>query len=353
MDLFRSLSELDTSSGGYESLHLFQDRSTRLKALVAIHNTKLGPALGGTRALTTYRDEAAAITDVLRLARGMTYKAALSGVAHGGGKAVILLPKDEPFDRAALFARFGRFVDQLGGHYITTEDSGTSPEDMVHVRSATRFVVGAPKAQGGSGDPSPLTALGVLHGIEAVARAALDRSDLAGVKVALLGVGHVGHSLAGLLHEAGADLVVADVDPAKVQRARDEFGCRATTEEAIYSEACDIFSPNALGACLNDLTLPQLKCRAVAGAANNQLAEDRHGRELFDRGILYAPDYAINAGGLINVASEWMGYDEAAVRQRVGAIRDTMMEIFARSKTQGVPTNLVADQLAEERFKKG
>jgi leucine dehydrogenase len=353
MDLFQSLSEVDTSGGGYESLHLFQDRSTKLKALVAIHNTSLGPALGGTRALSTYSDEDAAITDVLRLARGMTYKAALSGVAHGGGKAVILLPKEGTFDRAALFARFGRFVDRLSGHYITTEDSGTSPDDMVHVRSATRFVVGAPKSQGGSGDPSPMTAFGVLRGIEAVARAALDRSDLAGVKVALLGVGHVGHALASLLHAAGADLVVADVDPKKVERARDELGCRVTTEEAIYSEACDIFSPNALGACLNDQTLPRLKCRAVAGAANNQLAEDRHGQVLFDRGILYAPDYAINAGGLINVASEWTGYDEGAVQRRVGAIHDTLLEIFARSKKQGLPTNRVADQLAEERFKKG
>jgi leucine dehydrogenase len=353
MDLFRSLSELDTSGGGYESLHVFQDRTTHLKALVAVHNTKLGPALGGTRALATYSDEDAAITDVLRLARGMTYKAALSGVAHGGGKAVILLPKEGTFDRAALFTRFGRFVDGLSGNYITTEDSGTSPDDMVHVRSATRFVVGAPKSQGGSGDPSPMTAYGVLRGIEAVARAALDRSDLAGVKIALLGIGHVGYALAALLRAAGAELVVADVDPAKVERARDELGCRVTSEEAIYSEACDIFSPNALGASLNDQTLPRLKCRAVAGAANNQLAEDRHGQILFDRGVLYAPDYAINAGGLINVASEWIGYDEAAVRQRVAGIHDTLMEIFARSKKQGLPTNRVADQLAEERFKKG
>jgi leucine dehydrogenase len=353
MELFRSLSELETTGGGYESLHVFHNRATKLRALVAIHNTRLGPALGGTRALTTYPDEDAAITDVLRLARGMTYKAALSGVPHGGGKAVILLPKDETYDRAALFARFGRFVDELGGHYITTEDSGTSPADMVHVRAQTRFVVGAPKSQGGSGDPSPMTALGVLRGIEAVAKAALDRSDIEGVKVALLGVGHVGHSLATQLHEAGADLVVADVDPAKVERVRDELGCRVTTEEAIFSEPCDIFSPNALGACLNDHTLPQLKCRAVAGAANNQLAEDRHGRLLFDRGILYAPDYAINAGGLINVASEWSGYDEASVRERVGAIHDTLLEIFARSKTQRKPTSVVADQLAEERFKKG
>jgi len=353
MDLFRSLSELETSGGGYESLHLFQDRATQLKALVAIHNTNLGPALGGTRALTTYGNEEAAIVDVLRLARGMTYKAALSGVAHGGGKAVILLPAPGTYDRATLFSRFGRFVDTLNGHYITTEDSGTSPDDMVHVRLATRFVVGAPKSQGGSGDPSPMTAFGVLRGIEAVARAALGRNDLAGIKVALLGIGHVGYSLATLLHAQGAKLTVADMDPAKVERARDELKCEVATEEAIYAHPCDIFSPNALGACLNDTTLPHLRCRAVAGAANNQLAEDRHGQALFDRGILYAPDYAINAGGLINVASEWLGYDEGDVRKRVGAIHDTLAEIFARSKKQGLPTNRVADQLAEERFKKG
>jgi leucine dehydrogenase len=293
------------------------------------------------------------VVDVLRLARGMTYKAALAGVAHGGGKAVILLPAEGTFDRAVLFHRFGQCVDELSGHYITTEDSGTSPDDMVHVRLATRFVVGAPKSQGGSGDPSPMTAYGVLRGIEAVARAALDRSDLAGVKVAILGIGHVGHALAQLLHEAGAQLTVADVDQTKTDRVRDELGCRVTTQEAIYSEPCDIFSPNALGASLNDQTLPRLQCRAVAGAANNQLAEDRHGQALLERGILYAPDYAINAGGLINVASEWTGYDEGAVRKRVSAIHDTLMEIFARSKQQGQPTNQVADQLAEERFKKG
>jgi leucine dehydrogenase len=353
MDLFRSLGEHETNGGGYESLHVFQDRATGLKALVAIHSTKLGPALGGTRALSTYASEDAAIVDVLRLARGMTYKAALAGVAHGGGKAVILLPADDPFDRAALFFKFGQCVDGLAGHYITTEDSGTSPDDMVHVRMATRFVVGAPKSQGGSGDPSPMTAFGVLRGIEAVARAALDRSDLSGVKVAILGIGHVGWSLATLLHEAGAQLTVADMDQSKTDRARDELGCHVTSQEAIYSEPCDIFSPNALGACLNDETLPRLRCRAVAGAANNQLAEDRHGQILFDRGILYAPDFAINAGGLINVASEWTGYDEIAVRKRVAAIHDTLMEIFARSKQQGLPTNRVADQLAEERFKKG
>jgi len=350
MNLFDAMAEPQTRGGGYEGLHFFFDAATGLRAIVSIHSCALGPSLGGTRALTTYPTEDAAIDDVLRLSRGMTYKAALAGVPHGGGKAVILLPTGA-FDRSSLFAAFGRAVDTLGGRYITTEDSGTSPEDMEHVRRGTRFVVGQPKSRGGSGDPSPVTAFGVLRGIEAVARTALGRSDLAGMKVALLGVGHVGHALAELLHRAGAALTIADVDAAKLERARDEFQCKIVSPEAIFGEECDLFSPNALGAILNDKTIPQLRGRAVAGAANNQLAEPRHGTDLAARGILYAPDYAINAGGLINVALEWTGYDEGKARAGASRIYDTMIEIFGRSKSENLPPATVADRMAEEQIR--
>jgi leucine dehydrogenase len=350
MNLFEAMAEPETPGGGYEGLHFFFDAPSGLRAVVAIHSCALGPSLGGTRALATYPTEAAAIQDVLRLARGMTYKAALAGVPHGGGKAVILLPAGA-FDRAELFTAFGRAVDTLGGRYITTEDSGTSPDDMEHVRRGTRFVVGQPKARGGSGDPSPVTAFGVLRGIEAVARTAFGRSDLAGFRVALLGVGHVGRALAGLLHQAGAQLTIADVDGAKLARAREELGCKVVSPEAIFSEECDLFSPNALGAVLNDETIPRLSCRAVAGAANNQLGEPRHGAQLAARGILYAPDYAINAGGLINVALEWTGYDEAKARAGVSRIYDTLIEIFERSKSENLPPAAVADRMAEEQIR--
>jgi leucine dehydrogenase len=351
MQLFDALAERSTSGGGYESVHFFHDPGSKLRAVVAIHNSALGPALGGTRALSTYPSEDLAVTDVLRLARGMTYKAALAGLAHGGGKAVILLPT-EPFDRERLFLSFGKAVDTLGGRYITTEDSGTSPADMQVVRKATRFVLGTPPSLGGTGDPSPVTAFGTLRGIEAVAKVAFDRTQLRGLKIALLGIGHVGHALGKLLVEAGAELVVADVDREKVARAKQEFGCASASVEGIFDEPCDVFSPNALGGILNDETIPRLRCKAVAGAANNQLAEPRHGQMLHDRGILYAPDYAINAGGLINVASEWVGYDANAVRERTARIYDTLLEIFSRAKALNRPTALVADGLAEERFLK-
>jgi len=351
MQLFEALAERSTTGGGYEALHFFHDPAAKLRAVVAIHNSALGPALGGTRALSTYPSEELAVTDVLRLARGMTYKAALAGLAHGGGKAVILLPT-EPFDREKLFLAFGKAVDTLGGRYITTEDSGTSPADMQVVRSATRFVLGTPPSQGGSGDPSPVTAFGTFRGIEAVAKVAFDRTSLRGLRVALLGIGHVGHALAKLLTEAGAELLVADVDAHKVEQAQAELGCATCSVESIFSEPCDIFSPNALGGILNDETIPRLRCQAVAGAANNQLGEPRHGQMLQDRGILYAPDYAINAGGLINVASEWVGYDAGAVRERAARIYDTLLEIFSRAKASHRPTAEVADRLAEERFLK-
>ncbi len=331
---------------GFEALHYFSDRATGMRALVGIHSTKLGPALGGTRALQTYETEDAAVLDVLRLARGMTYKAALAGLPHGGGKAVIMLPRGW-FDRQRLFQAFGRAVESLGGRYITTEDSGTSPDDMEHVRTATRHVVGL-KAT--SGDPSPVTAYGVVRGMEAVARHLFGSPDLKGLKVTLLGVGHVGFALAGELHRRGVKLFVADLDREKVKRAVDAFGATPVSDHELLTMEADIFAPCALGGTLNDRTIPMLKVKAVAGAANNQLESPRHGQMLAERRIVYVPDYAINAGGLINVAQEVAGYDRQKALERAGRIFDTIDLILTRARQSGLRPEEVADRMVEEKL---
>ncbi len=328
---------------GFGELHACRDEATGLRALVGLYSTKLGPAIGGTR-IRAYPAEADAVEDVLRLARAMAYKAALARLPHGGGKAVILAPPG-PFDRAALFQSFGKFVDGLAGRYVTTEDSGTSPADMDVVRKVTRHVVGA---SAGSGDPSPFTALGVRRGIEAVAKAVLGRGDLRGLRVALQGVGHVGAHLARELKQAGADLTLTDVDPARRRAVATELSARAVEPEAIFDVECDVFSPNALGGALSEASVPHLKCRAVAGAANNQLAAPEVGRALHARGIFYAPDYAINAGGLINVASEYAGYDGDRARKQTLAIYDTILAIAERSRRDDLPPGEIADRMAEE-----
>lgn len=332
--------------GRYEGLHFFTDHKTGLRALVALHNTKLGPGLGGTRALTTYKSEAEAITDVLRLAKGMTYKAALAGLPHGGGKAVIMLP-DGPFNREALFESFGRAVESLGGRYITTEDSGTSPADMVVARRATRHAVGLPET---SGDPSPVTAYGVVRGIEATAKHLFGSDDLHGKRVNLLGVGHVGYALAGELHKRGAKVFVADLNKAAVEAAQKEFGATPMTAEALLEHEAEFFAPCALGAGLNDQTIPRLKVKAITGAANNQLAEARHGEALQARGIVYVPDYAINAGGLINVAQEVSGYDRQKAYDRASGIYDTILELLTRARQSGQRPEQIADAMVEERI---
>ncbi|MCB9595689.1 MAG: Glu/Leu/Phe/Val dehydrogenase [Sandaracinaceae bacterium] len=334
----------------YGELHLARDAATGLRAIIAIHDTRMGPALGGCRFIH-YESEQAAIVDALRLARGMTYKAALAGIPHGGGKSVIIKPQTQ-FDRAALFRAFGRFIDNLGGHYITAEDSGTGIEDMEIVRGVTKHVTGVKPERGGSGDPSPFTALGVRRGIEACVKRELGRDDLEGVRVAVQGVGHVGYHLCRELHALGAALTVADIDPLKAERAERELGATIVSLDDIFSTECDVFAPCALGSALNDDTIPHLQCRIVAGAANNQLAEPRHGDDLMQRGILYAPDYAINAGGLINVAQEYAGYDEASVRERTMKIYDTIYEIADRAQQAMAPTYRIADTLVEERLAK-
>jgi leucine dehydrogenase len=341
MDVFEQL-----SSQQYGEVHFRLDEATGMRAIIAIHDTRLGPALGGSRFIE-YASEEAALTDALRLARAMTRKAALARLAHGGGKAVVIKPKHE-FDRTALLRSFANFVDTLGGRYITTEDSGTSPEDMQIIRSVTKHVCGFDQHSGGSGDPSPLTALGVRRGIEACAKFALGRSSLEGVHVAVQGVGHVGYSLCKELAAAGAKLTIADVRDELAERAVADFGATLASSSTIHQTVCDVYAPCALGGALNDRTVPELRCPIVAGAANNQLASDRNGDMLLARGILYAPDYAINAGGLINVAQEVVGYDANKVHARVLCIYDTILEISERAKKAHEPPHRIADALVEE-----
>jgi leucine dehydrogenase len=343
MDVFGKLSQYD-----FGEVHFRLDKATGLKAIVAIHDSRLGPALGGCRFIEYDTDDAAYI-DALRLARGMTYKAALAGLAHGGGKSVIIRPKGR-FDRVALFRAFGRFIEDLRGHYITAEDSGTGLEDMEIIRTQTKNVTGVDPSHGGSGDPSPFTALGVRRGIEACVKFKLGKADLKNVHVAVQGVGHVGYYLCKELHAAGAKLTVADVDGLKSERAQREFGASVVTIGDVAKVECDVFAPCALGAGINDETVPHLKAGIVAGAANNQLAEPRHGDDLHARGILYAPDYAINAGGLVNVAQEVKGYDAKISRERTLQIYDTIFEICERSKKLDAPTYKVADIMVEEKL---
>ena len=343
MDLFGHLKAYD-----YGEVHFSHDKATGLKAIIAIHDSRLGPALGGCRFLPYDTDEDA-LVDALRLARGMTYKAALAGLAHGGGKSVLIRPKQH-FDRVALFRAFGRFVDNLGGHYITAEDSGTGLEDMEVLRTVTKNVTGVDVANGGSGDPSPFTALGVRRGIEACVKLKLGRDSLHDVHVAVQGVGHVGYHLCKELHEHGAKLSVADVDPLKAERATREFGAAVVPLDKIFETPCDVIAPCALGSALNDTTIPRIVAKIVAGAANNQLAQPRHGDDLHARGILYAPDYAINAGGLVNVAQEVLGYDAQKSRKKTLEIYDTILEIADRSSKTGTPTYLIADMMVEEKL---
>ena len=343
MEVFSKLSSYD-----FGEAHFKLDKSTQLRAIVAIHDSRLGPALGGCRFIDYDTDEAAVI-DALRLARGMTYKAALAGLDHGGGKSVIIRPRNK-FDRVALFRAFGRFIEDLRGHYITAEDSGTGLEDMEIVRTQTKWVTGIDPSHGGSGDPSPFTALGVRRGIEACVKFKLGKTDLQGIHIAVQGVGHVGYHLCKELHASGAKLTVADVDKLKSERCHRDFGASIVAIGDIPKVDCDVFAPCALGAGLNDDTIPHLKAKIVAGAANNQLAEPRHGDDLHARNILYAPDYAINAGGLVNVAQEVKGYDAKLARDKTLKIYDTILDICERGKKLGAPTYKVADIIVEEKL---
>ncbi|WP_027707783.1 Glu/Leu/Phe/Val dehydrogenase dimerization domain-containing protein [Zooshikella ganghwensis] len=338
----------------HENVLFCHDPISGLKAIIAIHNTELGPALGGCR-MWPYATDDDALYDVLRLSRGMTYKSALAGLPLGGGKSVII--GDPHQDKSPeLFMAMAEFINRLGGCYISAEDAGTSVEDLKIMAQTTSHVVGiAPKKdlQGNikSGDPSPMTAYGVYVGLSTSARYYLDRSDLAGLRVAIQGLGHVGYRLAEYLHKAGAKLWVTDIQSEQVERAQDELNAIAVEPDAIYSQTVDVFAPCALGAVLNDRTIPLLKASVIAGAANNQLQDELHGDKLRHHGILYAPDYVINAGGIIDVAHERTGYDHLQVKQHVEGIGDTLLEIFQRADSEQASTNSVANQMAEERFR--
>jgi leucine dehydrogenase len=333
---------------GYEEVYRATDRRSGLLAFVAVHDTTLGPALGGCR-MWHFSREDDAVTDVLRLARGMTFKSAVARTGLGGGKAVIVGdPKTQKTPE--LFKAMGRFIHTLGGRYITAEDVGTSVTDMHNMRGETPWVSGLSRDRGGSGDPSPFTALGCFVGIQACVEEALGKSDLKGLRVAVQGLGNVGMDLARRLHEAGCTLHVTDVSEQRVAQAVAEFGATAVHFQQIYAVDCDVFAPCALGAILNERTIPQLKCKVVAGAANNQLAEDRDGEALLSRGILYAPDFVINAGGIINVSVEFApgGYDEAASTVRVRNIGNALKDILRTSREQQIPTGQAAVVLAEK-----
>lgn len=328
-------------TNGLERLHLASDPETGLQAIIAIHSTARGPAIGGCRFIH-YDSDQDALVDAARLARGMSYKAALAGLPHGGAKAVIMQP-EQPFDRPALMRAFGRFVDDIGGHYITAMDSGTQTTDMDAISQSTRWV--SCTSQGG--DPSPYTALGVFEGIKASVLHHSGKQHLNGQHVALQGLGHVGYAVARLLYEAGAHLTVSDIDPTKVLKAVNEFGAKAVSADKIYSVACDVFCPCGLGAVINDHTLQQLECSIVAGSANNQLARDAHGELLHKRGILYAPDYLINAGGLIFVALQYAGKESAVIRAKVKEIGPTLGQLFQQARQEQRPTHLIANERAE------
>lgn len=332
----------------YEQLVFCQDRESGLTAIIAIHDTTLGPALGGTR-MWTYAQEEDAIMDALRLARGMTYKAAVAGLKLGGGKAVIIGdPRKDKNEQ--MFRSFGRFIEGLSGRYITAEDVGTTEGDMDLIREETKYVTGVSPAFGSGGNPSPITAYGVYRGMKAAAYEAFESDRLAGRVIAVQGLGNVAYHLCRKLYEEGAKLIVTDINMDLVNRAVREFGALAVGVEDIYGVDCDIFSPCALGGVINDETIPQFKAKVIAGAANNQLKEECHGDLVAEMGIVYAPDYVINAGGLIHVADELLGYDRERVMKKVEMIYDTTLQVFEIGKRDQIPSYCAADRLAEERI---
>jgi leucine dehydrogenase len=325
----------------HEQVVFCHDKASGLRAIIAIHNTNLGPAVGGCR-MWNYASDDDALTDVLRLSRGMTYKNALAGLSMGGGKSVIIAdPKTQ--NREALFRAFGRCIHSLGGKYYSAEDVGTTTADIMIAHQETPYMAGL---EGKSGDPSPFTALGTYLGIKAAVKHQRNLDSLEGLKISVQGVGHVGYYLCKHLHEEGAELIVTDINQASLDRVASEFGAKVVAPQDIYIQDVDIYAPCALGATLNDATLPLLKATIVAGCANNQLAEVRHGEQLKEMGILYAPDYVINAGGIINVSFE-KDYDAAKSTAKVEEIYDTLLKIFVQADEQNRTTGAVADEMAK------
>ncbi|MBA3646391.1 MAG: Glu/Leu/Phe/Val dehydrogenase [Gemmatimonadaceae bacterium] len=340
MKLFDTLATM-----GHEEVVLCSDPSCGYRGIIAVHSTKLGPALGGTR-FWQYASDDEAITDALRLSRGMTYKNAVAGLNLGGGKSIIM-GDNRTNDREKIFRAHGRFVESLGGRYITAEDVGTSTADMDFVHLETGHVAGL---AGKSGDPSPVTAHGVFRSVQASAKEKWGSDDLSGKKVSIMGCGHVGQYLAGELHGAGAQLIISDIDPERAKKVASATGAKIVEGDAIFSADADIFAPCALGGIINDKTIPMLKVEIVSGGANNQLLEERHGDILTEKGILYAPDYVANAGGVINVYGEVSGWDAQRALDKADDIYDTILKVFDISKKEGIPTYRAADRLAEQRL---
>lgn len=327
----------------FGDLHCRVDPKTGMRAIIAIHNTKLGPALGGCRFIE-YDDSTSAILDAMRLARGMSFKSAVAGLPLGGGKAVVIKPKIA-FDRDAYFHAFGKFVHDLQGQYITAMDSGTQLSDMDIIAQHTPYVASLAKDDG---DPARATSLGILRGIQAAVAFQKQQDHLEGMVIAVQGLGHVGYLLAQHLHNLGAKLIVADIDPQRVQEVVKDFGAQAVSTHDIHKVPCDVFSPCALGAILNEVTIPEIQTKIVAGAANNQLAHHFHGQLLHDRGILYAPDYVINAGGVIFACGKYFHTPAAETEQILNRIGKSLTEIFTRSMQENKPTSQIADTIAEE-----
>lgn len=332
---------------GHEQLLFCNDAATGLKAIIGVHNTVLGPALGGTR-MWAYENETEALIDVLRLSRGMTYKNAISGLNLGGGKAVII-GDAKTMKNEAMMRRFGKFVNSLGGKYITAEDVGISPADMVYVHMETNHVVGLP---GKSGDPSPVTAYGTYAGMKAAAKIAYGSDNLEGKKILVQGVGSVGTSLVGHLIKEGAQVMISDIYEGSLQRVKMAHpSVEVVNNAAVYDIEMDIYAPCALGATINDDALAKLKCAVIAGAANNQLAnENIHGQALLDKGIVYAPDFAINAGGVMNCYAEVKGFSSTWALNLAGDIYHTIYGILERSKNENLPGHIIANHMAEERI---
>ncbi len=338
------------SNDGYEQVVFCSDDQSGLRAIIAIHSTALGPALGGTR-FYPYATEEDALVDVLRLAKGMTHKAAAAGLDLGGGKAVII-GDPRRIKTEELLRAYGRFVETLGGRYITAEDVGTALEDMDVVKRESRWVTGCSHTYGGSGDPSPVTAYGVMYGIKACLLEVFGSDDLKDRTVALQGVGKVGYALCGYLVKEGARVTIADIDVDNLGRAVADYGVDSVPLPEIHKQEVDVFAPCALGGVINDDTISEFRCRIIAGAANNQLARDEHGEKLRDLGILYAPDFVINAGGLINVEDELRGYDRARALARVEGIYKQLQLIFTMARERNISTAQAALEHAEERIRK-
>jgi leucine dehydrogenase len=335
----------------HEQILFCQDKETGLKAIIAIHNTTLGPSLGGTR-MWAYNNEMEALNDVLRLSRGMTYKSAISGLNLGGGKAVII-GDSRTQKNEALFRRFGQFVDSLGGKYITAEDVGITTRDIEWVSMETEHVAGLPEYRGGGGDPSPVTAYGVYMGMKAAAKHQSGSESLTGKKVLVQGAGNVGQFLVELLVKEGAKVIISDIHEDRITATRAKHAVEVVAPDAVYDTDMDIYSPCALGATINDETLSRLKCSIIAGAANNQLANEAvHGKMVKEKGMLYAPDFLINAGGIINCYSEVIGYNREMAYNQTENIYNTTIDIFKKSDAENIPTYLAANRMAEERIER-